>query len=278
MRTAAAPRLGTFVLMRGRPVPVRHGGQATEQLCPDAHGRRSRFPGGRPWRVRRRRENARVSGEHYFSASPQAPARPTEVDFEVAGRDYRLRAAAGSFSASRLDPGTAVLLRKARRCRPPRPRAPAGPRLRVRPDRLRAGHLRPAATVYAVDVNARALRAGPGQRRRARPRRPGRRVRPGRRTGGSWGSPRSGPTRRSGSARTELHAHARCAGCPGWPRTASAWLVVAEHLGGDSLHGWLQRAGVGVERHASQQGFRVLRVTPAKQCGRRSPAPAPQNS
>ena len=40
-----------------------------------------------------------------------------------------------------------------------------------------------------------------------------------------------------------------------------AWLVVARHLGGDSLHRWLVEQGWSVERHASQKGYRVLRVT-----------------
>jgi hypothetical protein len=42
----------------------------------------------------------------------------------------------------------------------------------------------------------------------------------------------------------------------------TAWLVVARHLGADSLAHWLQRAGWQVRRHASQQGFRVLRIQP----------------
>ena len=35
------------------------------------------------------------------------------MEFSVADRDYRLASAGGVFSAGRLDPGTAVLLRKA---------------------------------------------------------------------------------------------------------------------------------------------------------------------
>ncbi len=55
----------------------------------------------------------RVTGDHYFAAQPNAPAQTREVQFTVAGRDYTLASAAGVFSATRLDPGTAVLLRKA---------------------------------------------------------------------------------------------------------------------------------------------------------------------
>jgi 16S rRNA G1207 methylase RsmC len=39
-----------------------------------------------------------------------------------------------------------------------------------------------------------------------------------------------------------------------------AWLVVARHLGSDSLSDWLITQGWPVERFASQKGFRILRV------------------
>jgi 16S rRNA G1207 methylase RsmC len=51
------------------------------------------------------------------------------------------------------------------------------------------------------------------------------------------------------------------------PRLADdgvAWLVVARHLGADSLAGWLTERGWSVQRHASQKGFRVLRLAPAE--------------
>src|SRR5262249_23706950 len=57
-------------------------------------------------------ENAAVT-EHYFSAGPLGDDRTHRVDFSVRGKDYSLSAAGGVFSAGRLDPGTAVLLRKA---------------------------------------------------------------------------------------------------------------------------------------------------------------------
>src|SRR2546421_382529 len=97
-----------------------------------------------------------VTGEHYFTAEPGTPERGRTVDFHVAGRDFRLLASSGVFSAQRLDPGTAVLLRKA-----PLP----GPRGGVYLD-LGCGYgpismvlasASPAATVYSVDVNTRAL-------------------------------------------------------------------------------------------------------------------------
>src|SRR4051794_4373963 len=69
-----------------------------------------RHPGGRDplWR----RQTGEVTAEHYFTAEPSAPAERGEIAFNAAGRDYTLAVASGVFSAGRLDPGTAVLLRK----------------------------------------------------------------------------------------------------------------------------------------------------------------------
>jgi 16S rRNA G1207 methylase RsmC len=199
-----------------------------------------------------------VTAEHYFSADPQAPARATEVVVAAAGRQLRLRAAGGVFSADRLDPGTAVLLRKA-----DLPGADqAGDLLDLGcgygPIACVLATVAPRATVYAVDVNARALQltrtnaaaihaadrivaAEPDQ------------------VPASIGFEQiwSNPPIRVGKA--DLHELLQR-----WlPRLlpgGTAWLVVARHLGGDSLAEWLRCEGWVVRRHASQQGFRVLRV------------------
>src|ERR1051326_1712581 len=94
--------------------------------------------------------------DHYFSAEPSSSVREREIAFMIAGRVYRLTTASGVFSGDRLDPGTAVLLRKT-----PLP----GPRGGVFLD-LGCGYgpiacaladTSPDARVYAVDVNNRAL-------------------------------------------------------------------------------------------------------------------------
>ncbi|MEV0721662.1 methyltransferase [Micromonospora purpureochromogenes] len=200
-----------------------------------------------------------MTGDHYFSTKPTAAARPREVEFSVAGRDYTLASASGVFSADRLDPGTAVLLRKAEL-----------PTATVDGDLLDIGSgfgpiscvlatSAPAATVWAVDVNerARALttenarRVGAADRLRA--------VAPDEVPADvTFAQIWSNPPIHIGKA--ELHELLRH-----WlPRLAPdgvAWLVVARHLGGDSLHRWLVDGGWQVERHASQKGYRVLRVT-----------------
>jgi 16S rRNA G1207 methylase RsmC len=50
------------------------------------------------------------------------------------------------------------------------------------------------------------------------------------------------------------------------PRLApggTAWLVVARHLGADSLQTWLAEHGWDAQRYGAQKGYRVLRVAAA---------------
>lgn len=200
-----------------------------------------------------------MAADHYFTADPETAPRRHEVQFSVAGREYSLVAAAGVFSAARLDPGTAVLLRKAVL---PQPDS-AGPFLD-----LGCGYgaitcvlasVAPLAAVFAVDVNARAREL---TRENADRMGFGSRVVvnapdavPDEVTfDGIW----SNPPIRIGKA--ELHRMLR-RWLPRLRPDGVAWLVVARHLGGDSLHRWLADEGWQVQRQGSQKGYRVLRVT-----------------
>jgi len=202
----------------------------------------------------------RVSADHYFSAQPQAPVRTTDVEFGAAGHTFRLTAGSGVFSSSRLDPGTAVLLRKA-----PLPDAStAGALLDLGcgygPIACVLATVAPRARVYAVDVNARALdlaganarRLGLGDRVIAAT---AEKVPDEVRFAQIW----SNPPIRVGKA--ELHALLD-RWLPRLEPDGTAWIVVARHLGADSLATWLDGRGWDVARHASQKGFRVLRVAP----------------
>ncbi|WP_412743168.1 class I SAM-dependent methyltransferase [Krasilnikovia sp. MM14-A1004] len=200
-----------------------------------------------------------MSADHYFSAEPAGTARHGTVEFSVAGRGYALAVASGVFSAGRLDPGTAVLLRKG-----------------VLPTVAASGTLldlgcgygpiacvlaseAPAATVYAVDVNARARELaaanadtlGLAERLRV--------VAPDDVPADVtfdeiWSNP---PTH---VGKAELHAMLE-RWLPRLTPDGVAWLVINKNLGGDSLHTWLVGLGWDVARIASQRGFRVLRVT-----------------
>ena len=163
------------------------------------------------------------------------------------------------FSADRLDPGTAVLLRKA-----PLP----APDLTGELLDLGCGYgpiacvlatEAPHATVWAVDVNARARElaaanaAALGIADRVRVAAPDQ-VPAAVRFAQIWSNP---PVR---VGKPELHAMMET-WLPRLTPDGVAWLVVAKHLGGDSLQRWLTQQGWPATRHASRQGYRVLRVT-----------------
>lgn len=197
-----------------------------------------------------------VDGEHYFSASPGVEARERLIRVVLQGEPLELRTAAGVFSADRLDPGTRVLLDTV-------------------PPPAEQGHLldlgcgwgaiaiamarrSPGASVWAVDVNERALALMSGNARIA-----GVVVKAASPQGipadvrfaTIWSNP---PIRVGKDALRAMLAT--------WlPRLApggSAWLVVAKQLGADSLQRWIEAAVPDVEvgRAATSKGYRVLRV------------------
>ncbi len=197
--------------------------------------------------------------DHYFTARPASPADLRTLRVRLRDRDHELVTASGVFSPDRLDAGTQVLLREV-----PDPPA-AGDLLDLGcgwgPVSLALAAAAPGATVWAVDVNERALDlvrrnaelAGAGG---VRPTAPDD-VPDDVRFAVIW----SNPPIRVGKA--ALHAML-LRWLPRLDDGASAYLVVQRNLGSDSLHRWLaeQLAGSGhqVIRHASAKGFRVLRV------------------
>jgi 16S rRNA (guanine1207-N2)-methyltransferase len=200
-----------------------------------------------------------VTADHYFSAEPSSPAQRREVTFTVAGRAYAMHAAGGVFSAGRLDPGTAVLLRKAELPTPDVTGALLDLGCGYGPIACVLAAEAPAAVVHAVDVNSRAREltaenaAQLGLADRIRVAAP-EEVPDDVTFAQIW----SNPPIHIGKA--ELHALLQ-KWLPRLTPDGSAWLVVNRHLGGDSLHAWLVGLGWVVERQASQKGFRVLRVT-----------------
>jgi 16S rRNA G1207 methylase RsmC len=198
-----------------------------------------------------------VSTEHYFTAEPSSPAGPADgrqVEFSLLEHDFRLVAAGGVFSSGRLDPGTAVLLHKA-----PLPAATeTGALLDLGcgygPIAVVLATAAPHATVYAVDVNRRALdlvRVNAAQKQiiPATPDEvPGDVM-----FSEIWSNP---PIR---IGKPELHALLE-RWLPRLTPDGVAWLVVARNLGADSLLAWLIERGWPAERSSSQKGYRVLRV------------------
>ncbi len=197
--------------------------------------------------------------DHYFTAAPASAPERRRVEVRLADRDVEVEVAGGVFSHGGLDSGTAVLLDQA-------PRPPAtGTFLDLGcgwgPITLTLALRSPDATVYAVDVNERALdlttrnAAALGLK--------------GVRATTADGIPDdvwfdviwSNPPIRVG--KSALHGLLRA-----WlPRLAPggvAHLVVQKNLGSDSLQRWIgAELGMPCDRLASSKGFRVLEVRPA---------------
>ena len=205
--------------------------------------------------------------QHYFSAEPSGVGEPRTVRFSAYGREYELGSASNVFAADRLDLGTAVLFRYAPSPAAGRADGAAGPGHGTYLD-LGCGYgpigcvlatESPAATVWAVDVNQRALdltrqnadRLGlSGRIRVASPEQ----VPDDVRFDLIWSNP---PVRIGKAALRDL--------LETWLTrltvSGEAWLVVGKNLGSDSLQRWLAESGWSADRAGSAKGFRVLRVT-----------------
>jgi 16S rRNA (guanine1207-N2)-methyltransferase len=199
--------------------------------------------------------------QHYYAEQPAAAHRPGLVHVLLPGLHLELQTDAGVFSASRLDPGTRLLLDTV-----PAP-PPAGRLLDLGcgygPLALVLATRSPQADVWAVDVNERALglcarnaeRAGLGNVLCARPDDPGLPDT----VDAIWSNP---PIRIGKQALHTLLAGWLGRLTPG----GSAHLVVQRHLGSDSLHRWLEAEGWPVTRLASRSGYRVLQVDATLSC------------
>lgn len=171
----------------------------------------------------------------------------------------------GVFSGDHLDPGTAVLLR----------RAPDPPTTGTLLD-IGCGYgvitcslarRSPGATVIGVDVNTRAL-----DLTRANAQRLGLpnlvaqhpdEVDPGSRFAAIYSNP---PIRIGKALLHGLLLH----WLPRLEPDGRAYLVVHRHLGADSLQRWLDSVGYPCERLASVRGYRVLAAGPPAHVGDRS--------
>ncbi len=199
-----------------------------------------------------------VPAEHYFSAAPEGEIVYKTISAELAGRHLDLTTANGVFSSERVDSGTQVLLANV-----PAP-PPGGNLLDLGcgwgPIALTLAMESPHATVWAVDVNRRAIDL---VRRNAEA------------LGLSnvnavtpddvpaelafmtiWSNP---PIR---VGKNELHAML-LRWLPRLEPGTDAWLVVQRNLGSDSLHRWLQAElpeDFVVNRAATNRGYRVLRA------------------
>jgi 16S rRNA (guanine1207-N2)-methyltransferase len=199
-----------------------------------------------------------MASEHYFSANPESAAKLRQLHVTLAGHEYDLATASGIFSPERIDAGTRVLLSNT-----PAP-PPSGNFLDLGcgwgPIALTMALQEPRATVWAVDVNERALDL----------------VRRNAQTLGlsnvqactpdavpadvQFVTIRSNPPIRVG--KNQLHGMLE-QWLPRLEHASDAWLVVQRNLGSDSLHRWLDGTlpdDFTVTRAATNKGYRVLRV------------------
>lgn len=194
----------------------------------------------------------------YFEPDPAVTSRRRTIELVLPDTTLRLQTDRGVFAATAVDPGTKLLLLEAGR-----PPEGAVDLLDLGcgygPIALTLARRAPQATVWAVDVNRRALAlcranatangitnvqvvepdAVPADVRFA----------------GIWSNP---PIRIGKPALHDL-LHTWLGRLGGGGR---AWLVVQKHLGSDSLARWLGDGGWTVTRRASRSGYRVLEVEP----------------
>jgi 16S rRNA (guanine1207-N2)-methyltransferase len=199
---------------------------------------------------------------HYFDPTPEVASRPGTVELVLPDLTVTLASDRGVFSGGQVDPGTKVLLL----CAPaPDPEARHVLDLGCGYGAIARtlAHRAPAAHVWAVDVNRRALDlaahnldgcdatvALPDD------------VPDDIAFDVIWSNP---PIR---IGKTALHAMLlRWLGR--LTPTGTAVLVVQKHLGADSLQHWLGDQGHPTTRLASRQAYRLLGIGPRSDAGDR---------
>jgi len=195
-----------------------------------------------------------VSGQ-YFTAEPAAPHRGGTVHVLLPDLHLELATDSGVFSPRRLDPGTRLLLDVA----PPPPAS--GTLLDLGcgygPLALTMAARSPAARIWAIDVNKRALALTAANARQAGLANVTCALSDDPGVPCSIDLIWSNPPIRIG--KQALHTL-----LSGWlgrlAPEAGAYLVAQRNLGADSLHEWLITSGWAAERVAARSGYRVLKV------------------
>jgi 16S rRNA (guanine1207-N2)-methyltransferase len=205
----------------------------------------------------------------YFARQPSAASQRRSVGLSLADVELSLTTDRGVFSTDRIDPGTRLLLQEA-----PHPTDAMGTLLDLGcgygPIAVTLARRAPAAAVWAVDVNERAVglcaeNAVANGMANVHPvvvdeRGAGLAGAPDDvaslaevRFDGIWSNP---PIRIGKVALHGLLTHWLDRLAPG----GSAWLVVQRHLGADSLAAWMEGEGWATERLVSRAGYRLLQV------------------
>jgi 16S rRNA (guanine1207-N2)-methyltransferase len=192
---------------------------------------------------------------HYFDPAPEAESKPRTLHLHVRDLAVELQADRGVFGSRAIDLGTRALLKEA-----PVP-PPEGDLLDLGcgygPIAIALARHSPAARVWAIDVNERALQLARANAAAAKtpnvlaclPDEVPEEVR--------FAAIYSNPPVRVGKG--PLHDLLQ-RWLPRLAPGANAYLVVQRNLGADSLAAWLSAQGYAVERLKSKKGYRVLAV------------------
>lgn len=196
--------------------------------------------------------------QHYFSENPEAQVKTHTVSFELEGKTFELTAASGTFSSTRLDPGTRVLLKESSFF------PQSGTVLDIGcgwgPIALSIAALRPETKVLGLDINTRSLElaasnaASLGLKNFRSVR--AEQIPDDMFFDAIWSNPpiRVGKSVLHGLLKTWL---------PRLKPEASAMLVAQKQLGAESLQKWISQnfPDFEVVKHALDKGYRVIRVT-----------------
>lgn len=206
-------------------------------------------------------KESKTSGEQYFSANPNSLDLRRTLQVDLRGREVSVQVSNGVFSSSKLDLGTAVLLKHA-------PQPPENGRFfdigcGWGAISLALGFESPNAQIYAVDVNERALELTNINAKNA-----GLNnihtylVEDALKEDSSknidliWSNP---PIR---VGKDVLH-NILLTWLPRLKVGGAAYLVVQKNLGSDSLIPWLSKnlgEDFSVEKYASSKGYRIIEV------------------
>ncbi|GAA1227200.1 class I SAM-dependent methyltransferase [Rhodoglobus aureus] len=199
-----------------------------------------------------------MANEHYFSSTPESDLKLRTIHATIAGIERELVTSNGIFSPAHIDAGTQVLLSNV-----PAP-PPGGNLLDLGcgwgPMALTLALESPHATVWAIDVNERALDLVRANAEKLSipninavlPQDVPEDI--------TFMSIWSNPPIRVG--KTELHNILET-WLPRLEMDADAWLVVQRNLGSDSLHRWMESAfpdDFTFSRAAISKGYRLLRA------------------
>ncbi|MGV8851908.1 MAG: class I SAM-dependent methyltransferase [Rhodoglobus sp.] len=199
-----------------------------------------------------------MANEHYFSSTPESDLKLRTIHATIAGIERELVTSNGIFSPAHIDAGTQVLLSNV-----PAP-PPGGNLLDLGcgwgPMALTLALESPHATVWAVDVNERALDLVRANAKKLSipninavlPQDVPEDI--------TFMSIWSNPPIRVG--KDALHNILET-WLPRLEMDADAWLVVQRNLGSDSLHRWMESTfpeDFTFSRAATHKGFRLLRA------------------